>query len=79
MVVGCPWELIGSCPEDEGLKASSSPVPAGSPPLSQTASTCDFVQTMFVNKNYLKNTIAAGAWRMGREGSLILLLRQGFP
>ena len=50
VIVGCPRDLIGSCLEDKGLRAGSSPVPRGSLLLSQTASICDCGQTMFVNK-----------------------------
>ena len=62
-----PWELIGSCLEDKGLRASSSPGPVGSTLLSETTSM------------WLFTSFAAGVAGGWEEGSLKLSLHQGFP
>ena len=60
MIASCPRELIGSCLEAKSL-IGSSPVPGGSPLLSQTASMCDCVNDAYLNKTILK-TLCCWGW-----------------
>ena len=70
-------ELIGCFSGAISFKAGSSKLLEAFLHCHVSASTCDFVQTMFVNKNYLNKTSAAGAWRMGGESCTHVV--PGFP
>ena len=78
MIAGCPRELIGSCLGAKSLRTGSSPVPGGSPLLSQTASMCDCVNYVFLNKTIQKYFAAGGAWSIVKAGSH-LHVGPGFP
>ena len=65
-------------PGRHGFKGRLLPVPGGSPLLSKTASSCATVYMICLNKTILKRSLLVVLGGQ-EEGSLIFLLRQGFP
>ena len=72
--LGADWFQPGS----QGFKDRLLPVPEGSPLLSKTAGSCATVYMLCLNKTMLKRSLLV-VFGEQEEGSLIFLLRQGFP